>query len=48
MYSDAFYPEEEFWRLYGGPEYRELKGRYDPDGCLLGLYEKCVLGRRRG
>ncbi|HEY7859496.1 MAG TPA: FAD-binding oxidoreductase [Candidatus Nanopelagicales bacterium] len=45
LYSTAFYPREEFDRLYGGTEYRELKDRYDPEGRLLGLYEKTV-GRR--
>ncbi|GAB3144810.1 FAD-binding oxidoreductase [Amycolatopsis stemonae] len=45
LYSDSFYSEDEFWRLYNGDAYRELKRGYDPDGRLLGLYEKCV--RRR-
>jgi FAD/FMN-containing dehydrogenase len=45
LYSDSFYSEEEFWRLYNGDAYRELKRAYDPASRLLGLYEKCV--RRR-
>jgi FAD/FMN-containing dehydrogenase len=45
LYSDSFYSEDEFWRLYNGDAYRELKRAYDPAGRLLGLYEKCV--RRR-
>jgi FAD/FMN-containing dehydrogenase len=45
LYSDSFYAEDEFWRLYNGDTYRELKRTYDPAGRLLGLYEKCV--RRR-
>ena len=45
LYSDSFYPEDEFWRLYNGDAYRKLKQAYDPDARLLGLYEKCV--RRR-
>jgi FAD/FMN-containing dehydrogenase len=45
LYSDSFYAEDEFWRLYNGDTYRELKRTYDPDERLLGLYEKCV--RRR-
>ena len=45
LYSDSFYTEDEFWRLYNGAAYRNLKQAYDPDGRLLGLYEKCV--RRR-
>jgi FAD/FMN-containing dehydrogenase len=45
LYSDSFYTEDEFWRLYNGDAYRELKRTYDPGERLLGLYEKCV--RRR-
>jgi FAD/FMN-containing dehydrogenase len=45
LYSDSFYTEDEFWRLYNGDAYRELKRAYDPRERLLGLYEKCV--RRR-
>jgi FAD/FMN-containing dehydrogenase len=42
LYSDAYYPPEEFWRLYGGQTYHDVKRRYDPDGRLLDLYEKAV------
>lgn len=42
LYSDAFYSPEVFDDLYGGPTYRTLKQRYDPDGRLLGMYEKTV------
>ncbi|WP_410661008.1 FAD-binding oxidoreductase [Amycolatopsis sp. lyj-112] len=45
LYSDSFYEEEEFWRLYNGDAYWKLKTAYDPDGRLLDLYAKCV--RRR-
>jgi FAD/FMN-containing dehydrogenase len=45
LYSTAFYPEDEFWASYGGPTYDLLKKTYDPDGRLLGLYEKTVLAR---
>ncbi|UUV36457.1 FAD-binding oxidoreductase [Amycolatopsis roodepoortensis] len=45
LYSDSFYTEDEFWRLYNGDAYRKLKTAYDPDGRLLDLYAKCV--RRR-
>ncbi len=45
LYSTAFYTEDEFWRQYDGQEYSELKHTYDPDGRLLGLYDKCVRGR---
>jgi FAD/FMN-containing dehydrogenase len=43
LYSDSFFPEEEFSRLYGGEAYRDLKRRYDPGGAFPGLYAKCVL-----
>ncbi len=45
LYSDSFYDEDEFWRLYNGPAYRKLKDEYDPQGRLLDLHAKCV--RRR-
>ena len=45
LYSTSYYGEDEFWRQYNGQEYTELKRAYDPDGRLLGLYDKCVRGR---
>ncbi len=42
LYSTAFYDRETFWSIYGGSEYQALKNRYDPQGRLLGLYEKVV------
>ena len=45
LYSDSFFPEDEFARLYGGAAYEALKRRYDPGGAFPGLYEKCVLRR---
>ena len=45
LYSDSYYPEEEFWRLYNQPAYGALKGRYDPQRRFRNLYEKCVLKR---
>ena len=45
LYSDSFYPAEEFWALYGGSAYRDVKARYDPESRLLDLYGKAV-GRR--
>jgi FAD/FMN-containing dehydrogenase len=45
LYSTAFYPEDEFWASYGGSAYELLKKTYDPDGRLLGLYEKTVQRR---
>jgi len=43
LYSDSFFPEEEFWNTYGGATYRALKARYDPEGVFPDLYAKCVL-----
>jgi FAD/FMN-containing dehydrogenase len=44
LYSDSFFPVDDFWRLYGGEAYRGLKTKYDPDGVFPDLYAKCVLG----
>jgi len=43
LYSESYYPEDEFWRIYDGEAYRRLKARYDPQGRLQDLYQKCVL-----
>jgi FAD/FMN-containing dehydrogenase len=43
LYSDSYYPEDQFWSLYNGERYSELKQKYDPDGRLRNLYQKCVL-----
>jgi FAD/FMN-containing dehydrogenase len=43
LYSDSYFPQEEFERLYGGDAYRALKAKYDPGNAFAGLYEKCVL-----
>jgi FAD/FMN-containing dehydrogenase len=43
LYSDSYFPREEFERLYGGDAYKALKAKYDPEGAFPGLYEKCVL-----
>lgn len=45
LYSDAFYPRDEFDRLYGGDAYGAVKQRYDPDSRLLDLYAKAVQRR---
>jgi FAD/FMN-containing dehydrogenase len=42
LYSTAFYDRDEFWSIYGGDVYSQLKDQYDPQGRLLGLYEKVV------
>ena len=43
LYSSSYYPEDEFWSLYGGKDYRKLKQRYDPEMRLNDLYQKSVL-----
>jgi FAD/FMN-containing dehydrogenase len=43
LYSESFFSEDEFDRLYGGEAYRALKAKYDPRGTLPDLYAKCVL-----
>ena len=45
LYSESFFPEDEFARLYGGEAYAALKRKYDPAGAFPTLYEKCVLRR---
>ncbi len=43
LYSDAYYAEDTFWQLYDGEQYFKLKQKYDPEGRLKNLYQKCVL-----
>jgi FAD/FMN-containing dehydrogenase len=43
LYSDAFFEPDEFWGIYNGGDYQDLKRKYDPTGRLKDLYEKCVL-----
>jgi FAD/FMN-containing dehydrogenase len=43
LYSESYYPREEFWGIYGEAAYRRLKRKYDPRGRLRDLYDKCVL-----
>jgi len=45
LYSDSYFPEDEFARTYGGEAYAALKRKYDPQGAFPTLYEKCVLRR---
>jgi FAD/FMN-containing dehydrogenase len=42
LYSDAFYTEEEFWRLHPQQAFLQLKAKYDPKSTFKDLYEKCV------
>ena len=43
LYSDSYYAPEAFWRIYDREAYQRLKARYDPQGVLGDLYQKCVL-----
>lgn len=43
LYSDSYFPEDEFWSIYDKTAYDALKARYDPDGVFKNLYEKAVL-----
>lgn len=43
LYSDSFYPRDQFWSIFNGEAYRALKRKYDPKGVFKDLYQKCVL-----
>ncbi len=43
LYSTSFYDRDEFYEIYGGDRYWELKQRYDPGGRFATLYDKCVV-----
>ncbi|GAA6525464.1 FAD-binding oxidoreductase [Intrasporangium sp. DVR] len=45
LYSDAYYDEATFARLYGGEAIAAAKRRYDPRGRFPTLYEKAVQAR---
>jgi len=45
LYSDAYYPRDEFDELYGGAAYRTVKATYDPDSRFHDLYAKAVQRR---
>jgi FAD/FMN-containing dehydrogenase len=40
LYSESFYTEDEFWKIYDQPTYRQLKNKYDAQAKLKDLYEK--------
>jgi FAD/FMN-containing dehydrogenase len=42
LYSDSYFPAEEFWQIYNKPAYDRLKAQYDPHGMFKDLYQKCV------
>jgi FAD/FMN-containing dehydrogenase len=43
LYSDSYFPPEEFWSIYDKKAYDALKAKYDPNGVFKNLYEKTVL-----
>jgi FAD/FMN-containing dehydrogenase len=43
LYSDSYFPENEFWAIYDKTAYDALKKKYDPNGAFKNLYEKTVL-----
>jgi FAD/FMN-containing dehydrogenase len=45
LYSDSYYPPDEFWSVFDRDAYRRLKAKYDPDRVFGDLYDKCVLRR---
>jgi FAD/FMN-containing dehydrogenase len=42
LYSDSFFSEEEFWKIYPKAAFSDLKKKYDPENVFKGLYDKCV------
>jgi FAD/FMN-containing dehydrogenase len=43
LYSDCYFPEDEFWQIYNGEFYKIIKGKYDPENRFADLYKKCVV-----
>ena len=43
LYSDSYFDRQTFERAYAMKQYAALKAKYDPQGRMPGLYEKCVL-----
>jgi FAD/FMN-containing dehydrogenase len=44
LYSTSFYTRDEFYAIYGGAAYADLKERYDPDERFPQLYDKTCKG----
>ncbi|OGO92584.1 MAG: hypothetical protein A3F41_06540 [Coxiella sp. RIFCSPHIGHO2_12_FULL_44_14] len=42
LYSNVFYTEEEFWKIYDKPLYKALKQKYDPQNKLNTIDKKCT------
>ena len=43
LYSDSYFPQDEFWSMCDKNAYDALKAKYDPNGVFKNLYEKTVL-----
>lgn len=41
LYSNVYYPKEEFWQIHDQVFYQQLKAKYDSDTRLGDLYQKC-------
>src|SRR5262249_51370984 len=42
LYSNVFYSEQEFWKLYDHQTYLAVKNKYDPHHVLRDIYAKCA------
>ncbi len=42
LYSNSYYSEEEFWRIYDKEYYFSVKDKYDAAGRFKDLFQKCV------
>jgi FAD/FMN-containing dehydrogenase len=42
LYSEAFYSKDDFYKIYNGKAYDQLKKKYDNKGRLKTLYQKCI------
>lgn len=42
LYSDVYYPENEFWKIYDKSRYDTLKKQFDPENRLKNFYNKCT------
>lgn len=42
LYSDSYYTEQEFWKIYDKNSYDALKQKYDPQQKLKNLFQKTV------
>ena len=42
LYSDSFFTEDEFWRIYSKSSFANIKQKYDPQSVFKDLYDKCV------